>query len=56
MPYGAYQIFSILLATLLVLTWKSNQMGESNVTAVLLIAMGANLMVIILAKCGVDLR
>jgi len=56
MPYIAYLTFSTLLVILFGLTWLSNKMGENSVTALLLIATGADLTIIILAKCGVDLR
>jgi hypothetical protein len=56
MPYIAYITFSILLIILLSLMWISNRMGEDAITILVSMAMGSVLTIIILAKCGVDLR
>ena len=51
-----YRFFIILLVIQVVLVDISEKMGESEITALLTMSIGATITIIILAKCGVNLK
>ena len=56
MPHIAYLILSILLIIQLAVAWMANKQNEPEITAILLMSIGATLTIIVLGKCGVEIK